>query len=143
MEPLRGLGVGTLLVNVAEQRIQKRGLRWATLGVEDNNPRARALYERLGYRHIGQEPASLEQEDEEGNPEPPDRPRRLEVFAAAYGLTSTEGLVDAVIARQRNTAHFSRYLHDRGLVAPWTTTPSLRENEDLATWTEKNRELFS
>lgn len=67
LEPLQGLGIGTLLINVAEERIQKRGLTWATMGVEENNPRARTLYERLGYRHIGREPASWEQEDEEGN----------------------------------------------------------------------------
>jgi hypothetical protein len=34
-------------------------------------------------------------------PEPPDRQHRLEVFATAYGLDSVDGLVDAVIARQR------------------------------------------
>ena len=33
--------------------------------------------------------------------EPPHRPDRIEVFVAAYGLTSTDGLVDAVIDRQR------------------------------------------
>lgn len=31
---------------------------------------------------------------------PPDRRHRIEVFAAAYGLASADGLVDAVIARQ-------------------------------------------
>lgn len=33
--------------------------------------------------------------------QPPDRRRRVEVFARGYGLTSTDGLVDAVVARQR------------------------------------------
>jgi hypothetical protein len=32
---------------------------------------------------------------------PPNRIHRIEVFADAYGLTSTDGIVDAVIARQR------------------------------------------
>lgn len=32
--------------------------------------------------------------------DPPDRRHRLELFAAAYGLTSVDGLIDAVIVRQ-------------------------------------------
>jgi hypothetical protein len=31
---------------------------------------------------------------------PPDRRRRIEIFASAYGLPSTDGLVDAVLRRQ-------------------------------------------
>jgi ribosomal protein S18 acetylase RimI-like enzyme len=42
-------GIGTKLMREAERRIRARGKRWAVLGVEDDNPRARALYERLGY----------------------------------------------------------------------------------------------
>src|SRR6266545_3077643 len=42
-------GLGTILVRAAEQRILARGLDRAELGVEVNNPRARSLYERLGY----------------------------------------------------------------------------------------------
>lgn len=33
---------------------------------EDNNPEARALYERLDYHAHGQEPASWEHEDHDG-----------------------------------------------------------------------------
>ena len=46
---LRGQGLGSALIAALEDRIRSRGCRWATLGVEDDNPRARALYERLGY----------------------------------------------------------------------------------------------
>ncbi len=46
---LRSCGIGTLLIGTAEQRIRDRGLHRAELGVEENNPGARALYERLGY----------------------------------------------------------------------------------------------
>nr|WSW71105.1 GNAT family N-acetyltransferase [Streptomyces sp. NBC_00995] len=46
---LQSCGIGTFLVEAAELRIRKRGLRRAELGVEESNPRARALYERLGY----------------------------------------------------------------------------------------------
>ena len=46
---LQSCGIGTLLIRAAEQRILARGLHWAELGVEEINPRARALYDRRGY----------------------------------------------------------------------------------------------
>jgi Acetyltransferases len=46
---LRSCGIGTLLIGAAEQRIRTRGLHRAELAVEQSNPRARALYQRLGY----------------------------------------------------------------------------------------------
>jgi ribosomal protein S18 acetylase RimI-like enzyme len=46
---LQSCGIGTLLIQAAEQRIRARGLHRAELGVEESNPRARALYDRLGY----------------------------------------------------------------------------------------------
>ncbi|MDX3100439.1 GNAT family N-acetyltransferase [Nonomuraea angiospora] len=46
---LQSCGLGTLLVQAAEQRILARGLHRAELSVEEDNLRARALYERLGY----------------------------------------------------------------------------------------------
>jgi ribosomal protein S18 acetylase RimI-like enzyme len=64
---LRSLGIGTHLISVAESRIRKRGLSVAQLDVEDNNPRARALYERLGYHEAGRRPASWDVEDADGN----------------------------------------------------------------------------
>ena len=66
-EELRSLGIGTFLIRAAEERIRDRGLRYAALGVEENNPRARALYERLGYAPYGSEPASWEYEAEDGS----------------------------------------------------------------------------
>ena len=50
---LQSCGIGALLIQAAEQRIRLRGLQRAELGVEDSNPRARALYERLGYAAYG------------------------------------------------------------------------------------------
>ena len=73
---------------------------------------------------------------------PPARPHRIEVFAAAYGIDSA-GLVDAVIDRQWKYDRQIRYLHDRGLVAPWTTTASLQQNAELAHWSETNRHFFA
>lgn len=64
---LRSCGIGTTLVRGAELRIRDRGLRRAELGVEDDNPRARALYERLGYVAYGREPDSWDEEGPNGD----------------------------------------------------------------------------
>ncbi len=54
-ELLQGLGVGTLLVGALERRILEAG-RWrARISVEHDNPRAAALYRRLGYVEVGSE----------------------------------------------------------------------------------------
>jgi ribosomal protein S18 acetylase RimI-like enzyme len=55
---LRRKGLGTLLITAMEQRIRSRGLTWAMLGVEDSNPQARTLYERLGYAAFRSRPDS-------------------------------------------------------------------------------------
>ncbi|MBY8877256.1 GNAT family N-acetyltransferase [Streptomyces sp. PLK6-54] len=60
-------GIGTLLVRAAEERIGARGLTRAELGVEEGNPRARALYERLGYRAFGRELDSWDVQAEDGS----------------------------------------------------------------------------
>jgi ribosomal protein S18 acetylase RimI-like enzyme len=64
---LQSCGIGTLLIQAAERRIRARGLRRAELAVEESNPRARALYERLGYAGYGQEPASWDEEGFDGS----------------------------------------------------------------------------
>ncbi len=64
---LTGLGIGTCLIAALEDRIRARGLPWAMLGVEDSNPRARALYDRLGYEACGHERASWPEADGQGN----------------------------------------------------------------------------
>jgi ribosomal protein S18 acetylase RimI-like enzyme len=66
LDQLQGLGIATMLIGAAEQRVRARGLAFAALGVEDDNARARRLYERLGYHASGRLPASWEYEDEEG-----------------------------------------------------------------------------
>ncbi len=67
LSELQGLGIGTHLIAVAERRMRRRGVHTAELAVEDNNPRARALYERLGYREAGRKSASSNREDAAGN----------------------------------------------------------------------------
>ncbi|GAA2756375.1 GNAT family N-acetyltransferase [Actinopolymorpha rutila] len=63
---LRSIGIGTVLIQASEDRIRARGLSRAEIGVEENNPRARALYERLGYVAYGSELASWDQEEPDG-----------------------------------------------------------------------------
>lgn len=63
---LQSCGIGTILIQAAEQRIRARGLHRAELGVEESNPRARALYERLGYITYGREPDAWNQEAPDG-----------------------------------------------------------------------------
>ena len=48
-----------------------------------------------------------------------------------------------MIARQRKTADHTRILKARGLIAPWTTTASIAEDDALADWSDTHRNLFS
>ena len=66
LEPFQGLGLGTRLIEEAERRIKARGFELAMMGVEDDNPRARELYERLGYGFLKREQESWEYLDEAG-----------------------------------------------------------------------------
>lgn len=45
----RGHGIGTALLNAATDHARVKGMRAVKLSVIDRNPRARALYERLGF----------------------------------------------------------------------------------------------
>ncbi|WP_406501336.1 GNAT family N-acetyltransferase [Streptomyces sp. NBC_01590] len=64
---LQSCGLGTVLIRAAEDRIRSRGLRRAELGVEESNPRARALYERLGYVACGSRPDAWDVEAPDGS----------------------------------------------------------------------------
>lgn len=50
---LQSQGIGTAIVRFAEGLIRDRGFSRALIGVGEDNPRASALYERLGYRDTG------------------------------------------------------------------------------------------
>jgi GNAT superfamily N-acetyltransferase len=50
---LRNHGIGGRLMIAAEQLLLEKGYRWSELTVDKHEPRARRLYERLGYRSLG------------------------------------------------------------------------------------------
>ncbi len=52
----RRAGVGTRLLQIAEADLVRRGFRQVTLNVAQDNPGARRLYERHGYRVVAPEP---------------------------------------------------------------------------------------
>ena len=52
-EICQGLGVGSWLVAALEERVRATGRRRARIAVEQDNPRAAALYRRLGFAEIG------------------------------------------------------------------------------------------
>jgi aminoglycoside phosphotransferase (APT) family kinase protein len=77
--------------------------------------------------------------------EPPDRRRRrLELFATAYGLTSTAGLVDAVIDVQRKLVEQVRRLAAQGRRPQvlWVSEGHLDDLERRVAWSLANRHLF-
>lgn len=55
----RGQGVGAQLVAWLLERGRQRGCRCAVLDVAEDNPRAQALYQRLGFEVTGQRAARL------------------------------------------------------------------------------------
>jgi GNAT superfamily N-acetyltransferase len=51
--PFQGRGIGTALIRAAEDTARQLGHEWIALGVGLDNPKARRLYERLGYADWG------------------------------------------------------------------------------------------
>lgn len=56
LDHLRGMGIGTCLIEQAEQRLLQHGYQWSTISVAKTNVKARRLYERLGYRIFRDDP---------------------------------------------------------------------------------------
>lgn len=77
-------------------------------------------------------------------PEPPDRHHRLEVFATAYGLTDTTGLVDAVLAVQQAGIEEVRRLAEQGHEpqATWVADGHLDQLRARVAWSRANRHLI-
>ena len=57
----RGLGIGSRLMDWAEDRANELGLHGTSLIVSDANRGARRLYERLGYEEVARRPMVKEQ----------------------------------------------------------------------------------
>lgn len=51
-EEMRGLGIGTKLLGHLEEGARNNGIHKITLEVINTNPRAKALYQRFGFREI-------------------------------------------------------------------------------------------
>ena len=60
----RDLGLGTRLLEIAEQDLVQRGFSWTVLNVSRENLDARRLYERLGYRVVAGDPGRWSYLDE-------------------------------------------------------------------------------
>lgn len=65
-EPFQRLGLGTALIRAAEATLRSRGFRYASIAVGKDNPRARRLYERLGYSVYREEIGRWQYVDLEG-----------------------------------------------------------------------------
>ncbi|KDN22434.1 aminoglycoside phosphotransferase family protein [Amycolatopsis rifamycinica] len=78
------------------------------------------------------------------HPRSPDRRHRLELFASGYGLTSTAGLVDAVIETQRDGIDQVRKLAAAGIQpqVDWVAGGFLEELADRVAWSRAHRHLF-
>jgi hypothetical protein len=77
-------------------------------------------------------------------PRAADRRHRLELFATAYGPTSTAGLVDAVIDVQRDGIALVRRLAGRGHQpqVQWIGEGHLDELHRRLAWSRAHRHLF-
>ena len=78
------------------------------------------------------------------HPAPPDRAHRVRVFAEAYGLASTDGLFDAVVAQQEATLRYTRALAARGLQphGQWMAEGFAEAQRARIDWSRAHRHLF-
>lgn len=63
----RSQGIGSRLMRAAEEDLVRRGFRWVTLNVGQDNPDARRLYERHGYYSVATEPGEWSYIDHHGH----------------------------------------------------------------------------
>ena len=69
LEPLRNMGIGTRLIRAAEHALIERGLHTSEIHVALNNPGAKRLYERLGYRVLQEKHLQWEYTSPGGTPQ--------------------------------------------------------------------------
>jgi ribosomal protein S18 acetylase RimI-like enzyme len=63
----RNQGIGGELMQAAENALRERAFNRAVIAVAKTNERARNLYEKMGYRKIGDDPGRWSYLDHEGN----------------------------------------------------------------------------
>ncbi len=66
MEIFQGRGLGTLLLKTAETEARQRGMTHASIAAAKDNPRARELYERLGYNVFSEDQGRWSYRDHRG-----------------------------------------------------------------------------
>lgn len=66
MPPFRGLGLGTDLIQLAEDLLREYHKTEAYISVAKDNPRAKDLYERLGYAVYGEDNGTWSYTDHQG-----------------------------------------------------------------------------
>lgn len=59
-------GIGSQMLEMVEADLSKRGFHWVSLNVGKDNPPARRLYERHGYRVVASEPGRWTYVDDRG-----------------------------------------------------------------------------
>lgn len=74
----QNVGIGTRMMAASEADLVGRGFRLVTLNVNRDNPGARRLYERLGYRVVASEEGRWSYIDDQG--------RRREVHEPAWRM---------------------------------------------------------
>jgi ribosomal protein S18 acetylase RimI-like enzyme len=62
----RNRGVGTALLEEAEKQLRGLGYRQVAIAAAKENPRARKLYERFGFRAIAEDPGEWSFVDDQG-----------------------------------------------------------------------------
>lgn len=70
----RRAGLGQRMMEIAEQELISLGYQIVTLNVGQNNPDARRLYEKLGYKVVAGEPGRWSYIDHQGNRREVDEP---------------------------------------------------------------------
>lgn len=66
LDPFQRMGIGTALLQAAEQFAARQHYGWATIAAGKDNPAARQLYERHGYEVCGEEEGDWSYLDQHG-----------------------------------------------------------------------------
>lgn len=79
-----------------------------------------------------------------GYTEPPDRARRIRLFAEAYGLSNADGLYEEVVRAQEAGIKEVESLANQGVQpqVEWVESGHLKELSDRVAWSRQNKNLF-